>query len=141
MALLPSLRGGCVAVMNRWLGAGVAVSAALVGYTLAFAFAQEPPTPVLVATGESIYHGVGTCHFCHGDDGRGLPRLGSNLTDAEWLFTDGSLASIEALIHAGLSAERSSHGMPMPPRAGAPLSTEQVHAVSAYVWTLSQRPT
>jgi mono/diheme cytochrome c family protein len=124
--------------MNGRLLAGTSMSAALIVAALALATAQEEPSAGLMAAGDTIYHGVGTCHFCHGDDGRGLPRLGSNLTDGEWMFGDGSLRSIEALINAGLSAEQSSHGMPMPPRAGAPLTVEQVHAVSAYVWSLSR---
>ncbi len=126
--------------MNRRLAVGGTILAALFVAVLALATAQEEPSAALTAAGDTIYHGVGTCHFCHGDDGSGLPRLGSNLTDGEWTFSDGSISSIEALIEAGLSAERSSHGMPMPPRAGATLTAEQVHAVSVYVWSLSRPP-
>ena len=140
MALLPGVRDGRGGIVNRRWYAGIAVMAGLAVGALALAVAQEEPSERLVAAGHAVYHGIGTCHICHGDDGRGLPRLGSNLTDAEWTFADGSLPSIATLIEEGLSAERSTHGMPMPPRAGARLTDRQIHAVSTYVWSLSRRP-
>ncbi|MDP2481426.1 MAG: c-type cytochrome [Candidatus Palauibacterales bacterium] len=94
-------------------------------------------TPDMVREGKRLFGGAGLCYSCHGPDGKGLPELGSNLTDGQWQHSDGSYKGIVGTIEKGVSAERSSTGIPMPPRAGADLSDDQVRAVSAYTWTLS----
>lgn len=102
---------------------------------------QELPegvTPQMVARGDSLFHGGGFCYTCHGGDGAGLPRLGSDLTDDEWRYTDGSYEGIVERVRQGVSSEASSSGLPMPPRGGARLSDAQVRAVAAYVWILSR---
>lgn len=96
-------------------------------------------TPAMVAQGKRLFAGTGLCYSCHGNEGKGLPGLGSNLTDGQWQHSDGSYAGITSTIEKGVSAERSSTGIPMPPRAGADLSDEQVRAVAAYTWTLSHK--
>ncbi len=94
-------------------------------------------TPDMVREGKRLFGGNGLCYTCHGPDGKGLPRLGSSLTDGQWQHSDGSYKGIAATIEKGVSAERSSTGIPMPPRAGADLTDDQVRAVAAYTWTLS----
>ena len=97
----------------------------------------EGVTPEMVDQGRQIFQGAGLCHACHGQDGKGLPGLGANLTDDEWLHSDGSLDGIANTVTNGVSAEESSTGTPMQPKGGSSISDEQVKAVAAYVYTLS----
>lgn len=106
------------------------------------AVAQELPdgvTAQLVEEGRRLFHGAGACTTCHGEDGRGVPNLGSDLTDREWLHGDGSYGFLLERIRCGVPAEISEAGVPMPPRGGVRLTPEQLRALAAYVWTLSHR--
>jgi mono/diheme cytochrome c family protein len=97
----------------------------------------EGVTAAMVAEGQEIFNGsVGICWTCHLEGGVGGP-LAPNLTDDEWLNIDGSYESIVQNVITGV-AEPMEHPGVMLPRAGMPLTDEQVDAVSAYVWTLSQ---
>ena len=105
------------------------------------AAAQELPegvTPAMVARGRTLFADDALCYNCHGADGRGIPQLGANLTDGEWLHVDGSYAALVRLVREGVPSEESSVGMPMPPGGGARLREEDIRAVAAYVWTLSR---
>lgn len=105
------------------------------------AAAQELPEEVTreaVQQGERLFGGDGFCHTCHGPDGGGIPNLAPDLSDGAWIHVDGSLEELTAVVREGVPAERSTTGIPMPPRGGASLSPEQVRAVAAYVWTLSR---
>jgi glucose/arabinose dehydrogenase/mono/diheme cytochrome c family protein len=96
-------------------------------------------TPAMLALGDSVFHGVvagGTCVGCHGADAKGT-GLGPNLTDDQWLWSDGSLAGIEGTIAKGVAAPKQHTGV-MPPKGGAALSQAQLHAVAAYVYALSR---
>jgi mono/diheme cytochrome c family protein len=91
----------------------------------------------LTALGDSIFHGqVGgaTCYVCHGQDAKGT-GVGPNLTDAEWLNNDGTLAGITGTIQSGVPKPKKAPA-PMPPMGGASLSPDQVKAVAAYVHSL-----
>lgn len=106
------------------------------------AVAQELPegvTPEAVEEGRRIFHGPGACVTCHGQGGEGVSSLGPDLTDEAWLHVDGSLASLQERIRAGVPAAISSVGVPMPPRGGVRLTDDDLRAVAAYVWTLSRR--
>ena len=97
-------------------------------------------TRAMLLLGERIYHGqVGGagCTGCHGANGTGTP-LGPNLTSSRWLWGDGSYAAIAKTITQGVPQPRN-YRSPMPPMGGAQLSADQVSAVAAYVWGLSQR--
>jgi mono/diheme cytochrome c family protein len=97
-------------------------------------------SPALVALGDSIFHGQvggGTCTACHGQDAKGTP-VGPNLTDNEWLHSDGSLAGITQTIMSGVPQPKNAPA-PMPPKGGAALSDDQVKAVAAYEYSLSHR--
>jgi mono/diheme cytochrome c family protein len=95
-------------------------------------------SPQQIALGDSIFHGQaggGTCYVCHGQDAKGS-AVGPNLTDGEWLNTDGSLEGIVKTIKSGVPTPKKAPA-PMPPMGGATLSDEHVQAVAAYEYSLS----
>jgi glucose/arabinose dehydrogenase/mono/diheme cytochrome c family protein len=98
-----------------------------------------PPgfTAEQVALGRRIYLGEardGTCAGCHGSDARGT-STGPALTGPEWIWADGSIASLTRFITAGVP-EPKKFGGAMPPNGGVELSPDEVRAVSAYLWTI-----
>jgi glucose/arabinose dehydrogenase/mono/diheme cytochrome c family protein len=102
--------------------------------------ATLPPgvTPAMIALGDSVYHGQvagATCAGCHGTNAKGTP-LAPDLTDSQWIWGNGSLASITKTIREGVPAPKQHTGV-MPPMGGAQLSPPQLAAVSAYVYSLS----
>lgn len=102
---------------------------------------QELPegvTMAMVDEGKTIFTGAGICASCHGPEGEGIPNLGDNLTDDEWLHSDGSYEAIVATVMNGVTAEASSSNVPMPAKGGTNISDDQVRAAAAYVWTLSK---
>lgn len=120
-------------------------SFAFAGFVLAFLAtsnvqAQSLPAGVtagMVQEGQQVFSGAGICTACHGPDATG--PIGPNLTDAEWLIGDGSYDQLVAQIFEGVSAAEATNalGAIMPPRGGAGITDDQVRAVAAYVWTLS----
>ena len=90
-------------------------------------------TPAMVAEGATLFQGAGICAACHGPDGTGL--TGPDLTDDEWVHSDGSYESIVERILAGVPADSSKSGIPMLPKGGSQLTDEQVRMVAAYVWS------
>jgi mono/diheme cytochrome c family protein len=95
-------------------------------------------TPQQIALGDSIFHGQaggGTCYACHGQDAKGS-AVGPNLTDGEWLNTDGSLEGLVKTIKSGVPSPKKAPA-PMPPMGGATLNDEQVRAVAAYEYSLT----
>ncbi len=101
-----------------------------------------PPgvTPQMVKDGETIFQGAGLCMACHGQDAKGIPNLGANLTDAQWLHSKGSYDDIVKQILAGVTADKSTTGTVMPPKGGSNITDAQVKAAAAYVWKLSHPP-
>jgi mono/diheme cytochrome c family protein len=96
-------------------------------------------TPGLIAYGDSVFHGKGgsgVCFSCHGPDGKGVANLAPDLTSGKWLHGDGSYAFIVRTVEKGVPQPKQSLG-PMPPMGGATLTPAQVHAVAAYVFSLS----
>jgi cytochrome c oxidase cbb3-type subunit 3 len=70
------------------------------------------------------------CAACHGPDGKGNPTLGApNLTDKIWLHGWGE-AAVVAMVTAGKNN--------VMPAQGRLLTPDQIHVLSAYVWSLSQ---
>jgi glucose/arabinose dehydrogenase/mono/diheme cytochrome c family protein len=99
----------------------------------------EGATREMVVLGDRIYHGQeggATCIGCHGSSATGTP-LGPNLTANRWLWSDGSSTGIAATIRVGVPQPKN-YRAPMPPMGGAQLTVDQVSAVAAYVWALSQ---
>jgi mono/diheme cytochrome c family protein len=102
---------------------------------------QELPEGVtveMVAQGKTIYSGAGICSSCHGPAGAGIPSLGVDLTDAEWLHSDGTYEGVVKTVVEGVTAQASSSGIPMPAKGGTKISDDDANAVAAYVWTLSK---
>lgn len=94
-------------------------------------------TAPMVEEGGRLFAGAGLCAACHGPQAKGVPNLGPDLTDAEWLHSKGTYEDILKQIETGVSAEQSKTGTVMPPRGGSQLTEAQMKAVAAYVWTLS----
>ncbi|MGO9450898.1 MAG: c-type cytochrome [Candidatus Binataceae bacterium] len=70
-----------------------------------------------------MFHGEasdGTCSGCHGSDAGGSPQ-GPPLNGRNWLWSDGSLAGLSAIIEKGV-AHPTRYQAVMPPLGGAPLS-------------------
>jgi mono/diheme cytochrome c family protein len=99
-----------------------------------------PPgvTPAMVEEGKKLYAGAGICSACHGPDGKGIQGLGANLADDKWVHNDGSFEAIVRQIVQGVTPDKSSTGVAMPPKGGSQLSNEQIRAVAAYVWTMGR---
>lgn len=99
--------------------------------------AADRPHPLAQdTTGEAIFKGKGTCHVCHGADATGTP-LAPDLTDGEWLNTDGSVEGIVEVVTNGVPQPKE-HPAPMPAKGGADLSEQEVQAVAEYVKSLSE---
>jgi glucose/arabinose dehydrogenase len=103
---------------------------------------NAPPgaTPAMVARGDRVFHGIdggATCTGCHGAGATGS-TLGPNLITTNWLWSNGSYAGIAATIAQGVPQPKQFRS-PMPAMGGAQLSSDQVMAVSAYVWALNHR--
>ena len=104
------------------------------------AVAAQDVAKETVDEGASLFKGLGLCHACHGPEAKGIPNLGANLTDDEWLHSDGSLEGILETIKQGVTGDKSSTGTLMPPKGGSSLSDAQLTAVATYVWSLSNKP-
>jgi len=97
-------------------------------------------TPQMLALGDSLFHGLigaTSCQSCHGPDGA-QATVAPNLTDAEWLHSDGSWEGIHTTLKAGVMSPKQFSSI-MPPFGGAPLKPEQSRAVAAYVYRLSHK--
>ena len=69
------------------------------------------------------------CAACHGPDGKGNPALGApNLTDKIWLHGWGE-ETIVAMVNNGK--------VNVMPAQASRLSSEQIHVLAGYVWSLS----
>lgn len=100
--------------------------------------ARARVTATMVARGDSVFHGKaggGTCFTCHQAGGKGVARLGPDLTDRKWLHGDGGLAFLVRVIRDGVARPRES-AAPMPPGGGARLSAADIKALAAYVYSL-----
>lgn len=97
-------------------------------------------TPAQIALGDSIFHGLigaSSCQACHGPKGD-AGVTAPNLTDAEWLHSDGSYEGIAKTIKAGVMAPKQ-YSSVMPPYGGVILTDERWRAVAAYVYSLSHK--
>ena len=63
--------------------------------------------------------------------------MAPNLTDSEWINTDGTFDGIVQTVITGVP-EPEQHPSPMLPKGGTAITDEDVRAVAAYVWSLSQ---
>ena len=102
--------------------------------------ARGASQPVVVlaadsAAGDSLYLRKGRCLTCHGTDGRGLPSLGVNLRDEEWLHSDGSPAGIAGSIAAGVA--RPKQAQIRMPAFASQLTGAEIERLAAYVYAIS----
>lgn len=101
--------------------------------------ASAPPIPAGDATrGKTVFEG--TCAACHGQDAKGVPGLGKDLTTSEFAIGK-SDAELVAFIKTGrpTSDPLSTTGVEMPPKGGNTALTDQDLAdVVAYVRTLEK---
>ncbi len=95
-------------------------------------------TPGMIALGDSIFHGkigASSCQACHGAEGK-AGTAAPNLTDAEWLHSDGSWENIYKTVKSGVMAPKQFSSV-MPPYGGVMLTEERTRAVAAYVYSIS----
>jgi mono/diheme cytochrome c family protein len=111
--------------------------AAVLGARPAVAQAPAAVTPAAIALGDSLFHSKANCYACHGANAQGV--VGPNLTDAEWIHSDGSYDAIVKQITTGVTAEESKSKIPMPPKGGSQITDDEVKAVAAYVYSLSHK--
>lgn len=101
-------------------------------------------TPEKVLAGSTLFN-AGSCGFCHAPGGRGEGRNGPDLSDAEWLHSDGDYEGIFHTIWWGVEEDEMEADPPfrfeMHPRGGMPWTRPQTHQVAAYVWTISRPET
>lgn len=91
----------------------------------------------LLEAGEKLFS-EGTCARCHGGGGS-EGRFGPDLTDTEWVQSDGSFQGIRETILWGVrKRDLSDPERPfMLPNGGMQLQWEDLNAIVAYVWSLS----
>jgi mono/diheme cytochrome c family protein len=97
-------------------------------------------TPAMVALGDSLFHGkigASSCQACHGVGGKS-GAAAPDLTDAEWLHSDGSWQNIYNTVKSGVMAPKQFSSV-MPPYGGVTMTEERTRAVAAYVYSLSHK--
>jgi mono/diheme cytochrome c family protein len=104
--------------------------------TLAPGSAPAGVTQEMVEEGQRLYGTV--CTACHGPAAVGTPA-GPSLNDQNWIHIGGTFDEIVAIIISGVPAPAQYPGM-MPPLGGGNFTPEQVNAISAYIFALSQQP-
>jgi mono/diheme cytochrome c family protein len=103
--------------------------------------AQVPDStsPQLVREGKAVFEGRAggaLCFTCHGPNGKGIPGLGPDLTDAKWLHGDGGFDFLQRIVKSGVPKPKQSATI-MPPMGGGKLSDAQLAALAAYLRSLS----
>jgi mono/diheme cytochrome c family protein len=91
----------------------------------------------MVAAGQQVFSGPGTCFACHGANGAGTP-LAPALNDGTWLNIDGSYDALVQVITNGVPVPQQA-AVPMAPRGGSAITDEQVREVAAYVYSISRQ--
>lgn len=101
-------------------------------------------TPERVLEGSNLFNG-GSCAACHAVAGRGVGVRAPDLSDIEWLHSEGDFDGIFRTIFWGVSEDEMKAVTPRPfemhPRGGMNVDREQMMALAAYVWTVSRPET
>jgi mono/diheme cytochrome c family protein len=84
----------------------------------------------VINAGRTIFHGLGTCHACHGDDLQGGP-MAPSLRGPKWRHIDGSFGQILLRVREGRD------GTLMVALPGD-ITGPQALQVASYVWAVSQ---
>ncbi|MEN8144469.1 MAG: c-type cytochrome [Gemmatimonadota bacterium] len=94
----------------------------------------------LITQGSDLYH-QGSCIFCHAVGGRGSGARAPDLSDVEWLHSEGDFEGIQTTIQWGVKKSEMKATAPRPfqmnPAGGMTFTRPQMAAVTAYVWSLS----
>lgn len=94
------------------------------------AIEHRPHDAAAALRGAAVFTGRGACYDCHATDGGGDPAIGApNLTDAIWLYGDGSRAAIQDTLEKGRRGT-------CPAWAGR-LNTQAIREIALYVYSLS----
>lgn len=101
-------------------------------------------TPQRVLEGSDLFN-AGSCGACHAVAGRGVGVRAPDLSDIEWLHSEGDFDGIFETIFWGVSRDEMKAVTPRPfemhPRGGMNVDREQMKALAAYVWTVSHPET
>ncbi|HEX9937009.1 MAG TPA: cytochrome c [Longimicrobium sp.] len=92
-------------------------------------------TQAMVDEGQTQFGTV--CVGCHGPGGVGTPAAPA-LNDASWINVSGAYPEIVNIINTGVPAPKQHTGA-MPPKGGGSFTDDQVRALAAYVFALSQQ--
>lgn len=124
--------------------AGPGPRAAVAQDTTTVSFTDTIPAATLarmIDAGSDVFND-GTCVACHGVGGRGTRQRAPDLTDDEWLHSQGRYEGIIRTIFWGVKREEMKAVTPRPfqmnPKGGMTMTTEEFRAVAAYVWSLSR---
>ena len=92
--------------------------------------------PAVVSQGEQLFI---LCSACHGPDARGLPNLGKDLVESEFVAAQTDDALVEFIITGRpIWDPLNTTGIDMPGKGGNPaMSTEEIQAIVAYLRSLS----
>lgn len=100
--------------------------------------AEPTYSPEDIAEGEATF--ASTCSACHGQDAKGLPNLGKDLTTSEYV-RDNDDDTLLILLKEGRPSghELNTTGVDMPPKGGNPsLTDEDLIKVVAYLRSINQ---
>ncbi len=94
------------------------------------------PDPALVAQGQQLFL---LCSACHGADARGLPNLGKDLVDSEFVAEQSDDDLVQFIITGRpIWDPLNTTGIDMPGRGGNPaLTTDEIYAIVAYLRSLA----
>lgn len=105
------------------------------------ALTVDDVTPERVLAGSATFNN-GSCVICHAVGGHGSGIRGPNLSDIEWLHSEGDPEGIRQTIDSGVPQDRIKAVTPRPfgmnPRGNLTLDDEQMAALVSYVWALSR---
>jgi len=95
----------------------------------------------MISAGSNLFN-EGTCPICHGVGGRGTVARAPDLTDDEWLHSEGDFEGILNTIMWGVKREEMKAVTPRPfqmnPKGAMNLPGDELLAVTAYAWSLSR---
>lgn len=129
---------GCIALLALLALAQPATLARAQGTEQAL---PDSVTPERVLAGSVIFNG-GSCVVCHAVAGRGSGRWAPDLSDVEWLHSEGDYAGIWETIYWGVQKGEFRAAQPrrweMHPKGGMSLDWAQTKELAAYVWAISR---
>lgn len=97
-------------------------------------------TDEILAKGKELFN-QDACAICHTAEGTGSDKA-PDLTDNEWLHSEGDLDGIRRTVWFGVSEEQikdKSRPFEMNPGGGLDLDRDTLNAVAAYAWSLSNK--